>query len=236
MASGGTAIRLQTWHCGPKAPKYLISAVKDIGKDENKFRKYFNQRIEEKLGYEFDVVKDPWCAVWIGVELEEDRFTSTKKANARSYLNWGSPVPEGEEQEGDIVIFWRGKRNDGVTGHIGFILEADPSGFTVLGANQGDKVCIQRFSRQKLLGVRRYASLWKTATSKVAATKVAVGIEEVARHSVPSSSDVTAVEGTKTLLEQVVSYLPNAGQAIGVVILCLGLYLIYKQYKWSKNV
>lgn len=236
MASGGKVTKIKTWTVGSKAPKYLVSAVKDIGKDEKTYREYFNERIEKWLGYGFDVKAQPWCATWVGVELEEDGFTSTKKANARSYLNWGTPVSPGDEREGDIVIFWRGTRNDGVTGHVGFILSANEDGFYVLGGNQGDKVSIEWYSRKKLLGVRRYQSLWKTTTTKVASTKVGVGVEEIARHSVDNPTpDVVAVEGTKTLLEQMLTYTPNMGQTVGAIILALGLYLLYKQIKDSKN-
>lgn len=233
MASGGKALKTQTWTCGPKAPKYLFSAVKDIGKDEKKYRSYFNGRIQKELGYEFDVYKDPWCAVWIGVELEEDNFTSTKKQNARSYLDWGVPVSPGNEQEGDIVVFWRGSYNDGWSGHVGFILSADESGFTVLGGNQGDKVCIQRFGKTKLLGVRRYKSLWTTMTTTVGGSTVVTGASEIVRNTAPSTE---VVEGTKTFLEQAMGLLPTFGQSIGVMIVAVGAYLLYKQYRNSKNV
>ncbi len=235
MASGGKAVKNQTWIASPNAPKYLKSAVKDIGKDEKKYRQYFNERIEDQLGYGFDVVEQPWCAVWVGVELEEDGYTSTKKANARSYLNWGQPVAEGDEREGDIVVFWRGTRNDGVTGHVGFILASNAQGFTVLGGNQGDKVCIEWYSRKKLLGVRRYQSLWTTTTTKIAATGAASGAVEVGRQVVGSGAETTALQGTKTLLEQVVGYMPAASMVFGAAILAIGLWLLYKQYKDHKN-
>ena len=175
MASGGLAVRTQSFTPRPGAPKYLISALKDIGKDERKYRKYFNDEIKQWLGYDFDVAKDPWCAVWIGVELEEAGYTSTKKANARSYLTWGAATEENSWSEGDIVVLWRGQRDDGVFGHIGFLLNYDEDYVYLLGGNQGDKVCIQRFSRSKILDVRRPRNPWFTRTVKASAAQVAAG-------------------------------------------------------------
>lgn len=234
MASGGKASRNQSWTPSSKAPKYVASALKDIGKDEKKYRKYLNDEIERWVGKDFDVALQPWCAIWLCGELEENGYPSPKAANARSFLKWGVSVKDQEWQEGDIVVFWRGHRNDGVTGHVGIILTYDEDTIVVLGGNQGDKICIQNFSHNKLLDVRRYQSLWKTTTTRVAGSKVAVGAEEIARHSMPDAN-AQAAEGTKTLLEQIVTYMPNMGQTIGIVILCLGLFLIYKQYKDSRN-
>ncbi len=230
MASGGTNVKEHV-EVSSSAPPYLALAKNDLGKNERTNRKELNARIKDKLGYEFDVKSTPWCAVWVAERLETAGYASPKKANARSFLNWGYEVTEWKE--GDIVVFWRGTRNDGVTGHVGFLLKWDGNYVTVLGGNQGDEVSIQRFPKSKILGVRRYRSPWGSRTVKAAATKVAVGVEEVVRHSMPTVETATESKG---LLEQAMGYFPNMGQCIGIVIIALGAYIIYRKIKDMKNV
>ncbi len=232
MASGGTNVKMDV-EVSSAAPPYLALAKDDLGKNERSNRKELNQRIKDKLGYEFDVKSTPWCAVWVCERLEQAGYSSPKKANARSFLSWG--YAPGDMAVGDIVVFWRGSRDDGVTGHVGFLLKWDDKYVTILGGNQGDEVSIQRFSRSKILkdGVRRYRSPWGSRTIRTAATKVAIGAEEVVRHSLPSAK---TAEESKTLLEQAYGFFPNTGQIIGIVIIALGAYIIYRKIKDMKNV
>lgn len=232
MASGGTKTS-QAHEVSSSAPPYLALAKADLGKNERKDRKELNQRIKDKLGLDFDVRDTPWCAMFVGVILEEAGYTSTKKANARSYLKWGEAVDNW--REGDIVVFWRGSRDDGVTGHIGFLLKWDDETVTILGGNQGDEVSIQKFSRRKILkdGVRRYRSLLSSHTVRTAAVKVAIGAEEVVRNTAPSAD---TAEQTRSLFEQVMSFWPTTGQWVGFVIIALGAYIIYRKIKERKDV
>lgn len=232
MASGGTKAS-QEHSITAAAPPYLKIAKADLGKNERRDRKYFNERIHDKLGLDYDVRDTPWCAMFIGICLEEAGYTSTKKANARSYLKWGEAVDDW--REGDIVVFWRGAKDDGVTGHIGFLLKWDDDTVTVLGGNQGDEVSIQKFSRRKILkdGVRRYRSILSSRTIRTAAVKVAIGAEEVVRNAAPSAD---TAEQTRSLFDQVMTFWPTTGQWVGFVIIALGAYIIYRKYKDSKNV
>jgi len=207
---------------------YMQLARADIGKNERSSKKYFNDRIKKDIGIDFDVSSEPWCALWVGVILEESGYPSTKKANARSYLEWGKEVEKGEEKAGDIVVFWRGARNDGVTGHVGFVVSADSDGFQVLGGNQQDEVCIEYHSRQKVLGVRRYRSAWESHTIRTAVVTAAGGAAEIARSAAPS---VATASETKTLLEQAMGYFPSMSHMLGVAIIAAGAYIIYRKLK-----
>lgn len=94
-----------------------------------------------------------WCAAFVGHCLETAGIRSTRKLNARSYLEWGVPVELTEAQPGDIVVFRRG--NSAWQGHVGFLKAQSGAWIEVLGGNQNDAVNIRRYPAAKLLGVRR---------------------------------------------------------------------------------
>jgi len=96
-----------------------------------------------------------WCAAFVGAILVSAGITSTGKLNARSYMQFGKSVPLGRAEQGDIAVFWRGKK-DGWQGHVAFFDHYDSKSDTiyVLGGNQGNKVSIAGYSAARLLGVR----------------------------------------------------------------------------------
>jgi uncharacterized protein (TIGR02594 family) len=105
-----------------------------------------------------DWVKDDetaWCAAFVGAMLERSGLSSTRKLNAKSYLEWGEDVPIDEAQEGDICVFWRGSP-DAATGHVAFYVSHGSSQVMVLGGNQSDSVSIAPYDRRRLLSVRRW--------------------------------------------------------------------------------
>lgn len=85
----------------------------------------------------------PWCAAFVGAVLELMGFVSTRKGNARSYMNWGIPIDK--PCVGAIVVFWRGSRK-GWKGHVGIVVGKDKKGrLLVLGGNQGNSVSIKAY-------------------------------------------------------------------------------------------
>ena len=93
----------------------------------------------------------PWCAAFVGAMLEEAGIKSTRKLNARSYLQWGQPIAK--PKIGDVVIFKRG--NKGWQGHVGFYAGETKYHIKVLGGNQSNAVNIRSYRKSKLLGFRR---------------------------------------------------------------------------------
>lgn len=96
-----------------------------------------------------------WCAAFSGAMLERAGLLSTRKLNARSYLDWGQPVDLADAEPGDVVVFSRGDPN-GWQGHVGFFVKHVGTHIEVLGGNQSDAVSVARHPVSRLLGVRRY--------------------------------------------------------------------------------
>lgn len=90
----------------------------------------------------------PWCAAFVGSCLERVSITSTRFESAKSYLQWGDPLPEA--RYGCVVVFTR----DG-GGHVGFVVGKDKQGrLMVLGGNQNDSVSIAPFNVMRVAGYR----------------------------------------------------------------------------------
>lgn len=121
-----------------------------------------------------------WCAAFVGHCLEKAGLRSTRRLNARSYLDWGIPVDLADAQEGDIVIFSRGSKS--WQGHVGFFVKTAGAMIEVLGGNQSDAVNIQRYAKSRLLGVRRAGNVAPAVTlsmREVQARLKALGYHEV---------------------------------------------------------
>jgi uncharacterized protein (TIGR02594 family) len=106
-----------------------------------------------------------WCAAFVGHCLEKAGLRSTRRLNARSYLDWGIPVDLADAQTGDIVVFSRGSK--AWQGHVGFFVKTTGAMIEVLGGNQSDAVNIQRYAKSRLLGVRRAGNVAPAVTLSV---------------------------------------------------------------------
>ena len=93
----------------------------------------------------------PWCAAFTHWCLAEAGLMGTARPNARSYIHWGTPV--GEPRLGAITVLWRGSR-DGWQGHVAFLMDLTSSSILLLGGNQGNRVSVAAYPRDRLLGMR----------------------------------------------------------------------------------
>ena len=98
-----------------------------------------------------------WCAAFVGHCLEKAGIRSTRKLNARSYLDWGVSVEMSDARQGDIGVIPRG--TSGWQGHVFFIDRIEGAWVWGLGGNQDDAVNVKRYPVAKLLGVRRAGNL-----------------------------------------------------------------------------
>lgn len=96
----------------------------------------------------------PWCAAFVGAVLAELGLPNTGRLNARSYLDWGEPVPMAQVMPGDVVVFWRGSPSSW-QGHVAFVVSIDGDAVVCRGGNQGNRVSDARYQTSRVLGFRR---------------------------------------------------------------------------------
>lgn len=97
----------------------------------------------------------PWCAGFANAMLERAGYKGTRKANARSFLNWGINLNNGFRSDpyyGSIIVFNRPPSL--WNGHVGFLVAHDQNHVLVIGGNQGDKVSYAKFPKSRVIGVR----------------------------------------------------------------------------------
>ena len=83
-----------------------------------------------------------WCVHSAGAKLPENYF------RASSWATWGQELKK--PAAGCVVTF---TRNGG--GHVGFVLGVDKTGaLLVIGGNQGNKVCVEKFPLAKATAFR----------------------------------------------------------------------------------
>jgi uncharacterized protein (TIGR02594 family) len=132
-------------------PRWITAARAQLGQAEIHGRKH-NPRILKwwiAIRAPFTDDETPWCAGFVGGQLESVGIKSSRSAAARSYLKWGKKLTAAAV--GCIVVFSRGP----VNGHVGFVVGQDSRGnLMVLGGNQGDAVNIKAFSTGNVLGYR----------------------------------------------------------------------------------
>jgi uncharacterized protein (TIGR02594 family) len=92
-----------------------------------------------------------WCAAFVGSCLERSKIKSTRDLTARSYLSWGRKLET--PREGCVVVFWR-ESPKSWKGHVAFYVRQTKNYVYVLGGNQKDKVSIEAYPKDKVLGYR----------------------------------------------------------------------------------
>lgn len=95
-----------------------------------------------------------WCSVFISYCAKKAGLSYTKKATAKSWLDYGQKIRNPEP--GDLVVFWR-EDPDSWKGHVAIFLSIDPENNEIicLGGNQDGKVCIRQYSEEYVAGFRR---------------------------------------------------------------------------------
>lgn len=137
---------------GLPSAKVMQTAAKQLGMNERDQ----NTAIKEYLrngGVNLDPAQTAWCAAYVNATLAHHGMKGTGSNLARSFLQYGEKIDTPDE--GDIVVFSRGKEGSG-QGHVGFFKGYDDNGdILVLGGNQGDSVSVKAYDKKKLLGYRR---------------------------------------------------------------------------------
>ena len=96
----------------------------------------------------------PWCSSFVNGICWELRLPRSKSAAARSWLDVGVAVPPEDARVGhDIVILSRG--SSPTAGHTGFFAGWGEDTVRILAGNQGNRVSIASYPRDRILGIRR---------------------------------------------------------------------------------
>jgi len=96
-----------------------------------------------------------WCSAFAAAVVDEAGFEGSESLLAKSWENVGDPINLSKAQKGDVVVFWRGEESTW-KGHVGFYQGLDSKGdIRVLGGNQGNRVTVSTYPKNRLLSVRR---------------------------------------------------------------------------------
>ena len=92
-----------------------------------------------------------WCSAFANWCMHQAGLLGTMKANARSWLKWGTTC--GAPRYGAVTILWRGSPNSW-QGHVGFFVGLNAHHVILLGGNQHNSVSLSQYSRHRVLGYR----------------------------------------------------------------------------------
>ena len=126
-----------------------------------------------KVGHSW--VKDDetaWCAAFVGWAIEMAGGKSTRKLDARSYLEWGVGVGVDNIQRGDIGVWPRGK---GWQGHVGFVERVEGDKVWLNSGNQSDAVTVKAYPIATALGFRRATNAPKVSPQNIVIAGLATG-------------------------------------------------------------
>jgi uncharacterized protein (TIGR02594 family) len=133
-------------------PKWLEIASHELGVSEivglDHNKRILQYHSETSLKATSDEI--PWCSSFVNWVMKQSMIKGTYSAAARSWLNWG--YESASLVNGCIVVLKRG--NDEKSGHVGFLVGHDESFVHILGGNQSNKVCVQKYARHDVLGYR----------------------------------------------------------------------------------
>ena len=127
--------------------EYGVREIKGA-KDNPEILKYF-----QEIGYNGSQMKDEtaWCSAFVNWVMKQANLSYTGKLNARSWLKIGQETTT--PKLGDIVVFWREKRNSW-KGHVAFYITENNDYIYVLGGNQNNQVNIAAYPKERLLSYR----------------------------------------------------------------------------------
>lgn len=93
----------------------------------------------------------PWCSAFVNYVCFVLGISRTKSLAAKSWLQIGTVIElKDARADSDVVIL---TREGGY--HVGFYSSHDDTQVELLGGNQGDKVCLEKFPVSRIVGVRR---------------------------------------------------------------------------------
>jgi len=95
-----------------------------------------------------------WCAAWMCYCFYEASMFYEPTVRARDWGKYGEETTT--PKQGDICVLWRVSKISNY-GHVGFFIKRDENYVWLLGGNQSNKVCIQKYPISRVLGYRSVA-------------------------------------------------------------------------------
>lgn len=144
----------------PGLPPWLLLAMREaadgVAEVPGRSAELSNERIEQyhavtRGGASPDHV--PWCASAMCWVLEQCGIESPRSKRARSFEHWGTDIPAGEWQLGDIAVLSRS--DNPRMGHVGLLMARGQQTITLLGGNQDDRWAYDDYHIGRLVSVRR---------------------------------------------------------------------------------
>ena len=90
-----------------------------------------------------------WCSAFANWCMHQAGFKGTGLANARSWLTWGEPI---SLKAGAVAVL--SSPLGAEHGHVAFVLAELDKSVVLLGGNQGNRVSITTYPRDRLLAYR----------------------------------------------------------------------------------
>lgn len=109
--------------------------------------------VNPTIGAWYDSDEKAWCGLFVALCLKRAGFVPPSGFNALralEYAKYGTFVHPRHYSVGDIGVF--GRQGGG---HVGFLVGEDHECYHVLGGNQGDRVCVTRIQKHRLVCVVR---------------------------------------------------------------------------------
>lgn len=151
-------------------PSYYKSAYADLGVAEGPGKvnnktvvAYYTDAGHPEIKHD----EIPWCMAFVCAHLERNGVPSPKSLAVMDLDTWGDDVTD-DPHVGDIVRMWR-ESPKSWKGHTGFFVRITDRHVYVLGGNQGDRVSIAAFPRNRIKSIRRPR---KTSDSRIVRASV----------------------------------------------------------------
>lgn len=98
-----------------------------------------------------------WCSAFANWCMKRAGIQGSGKANAKSWLDWGTGITPSTPCFGSVAVFTRPP--GGWRGHVTFVVGETAGALRCLGGNQTDgtntsAVCIKTYPKSRLLGLR----------------------------------------------------------------------------------
>lgn len=107
--------------------------------------------IKKSGGLDVNPATTAWCAGFANAVLGASGVRGTGSLTAKSFLEWGKPTDQ--PSKGDVVVLHRGDPSSW-QGHVGFFVGFQGDKVLILGGNQGNRVSVQAFPRDRIAGFR----------------------------------------------------------------------------------